>query len=352
MESITLRSWNKFYLLLSVLFLGWMLYLLKPILTPFLIGALLAYLVDPLVTQLMRLRLPRLLSVIIIFSLLFFVIFLLFLFLIPVIQRQLENLANALPDMIDWIQVTVVPWLSDQLGIQDTSFSSFKATLMEHLTKPGDTVSKFFNTVVYSGYLVVEWFIQLILIPVVTFYLLLDWNKLIIGINHLIPRRIEPTVVKLAKECDAVLSAFFRGQLIVMIALGVLYSVGLTIIGLRIGLILGLIIGLISIVPYLGVIVGIVVASMAAYIQFHTLSSVLWVWLLFVVGHIIEHTFLTPKLVGNRIGLHPVAVIFAILAGGKLFGFFGVLLALPAAAVIMVWLRFLMTRYHASHLYR
>ena len=316
-------------------------------------GALLAYLVDPLVTQLMRLHLPRLLSVIIIFSLLFFVIVLLVIFLIPVIQTQLENLSDALPDMLDWIQVTGIPWLSEQLGIHEPSMNTLKTSLVEHLTKSGDnTASKFFNTVLHSGFVLVEWLINLILIPVVTFYLLLDWNKVIGGINHLIPRRIEPTVVKLVKECNAVLSAFFRGQFIVMIALGVLYSIGLTLIGLRIGLILGLIIGMISIVPYLGVIVGIVVASIAAYIQFGALSSVLLVWLLFVLGHILEHTYLTPKLVGNRIGLHPVAVIFAILAGGKLFGFFGVLLALPAAAIIMVWLRFLMSQYHASPLYR
>lgn len=352
MESLRLRTWNKFYLFLTVLILGWLLYLLKPILTPFLIGALLAYLVDPLVTLLMRFRLPRLLSVIIIFSLLFFFIFLLFLFLIPVIQRQFENLMEALPDALDWLQVNVVPWITEQLGIHDPSLNTLKSTIVEHLTKPGDTASKFFNTVLHSGYILVESLIHIILIPVVTFYLLLDWNKLIIGINHLIPRRIEPTVVRLVKECDAVLSAFFRGQLIVMIALGVLYSIGLTFIGLRIGLILGLIIGIISIVPYLGVIVGIVSASVAAYIQFQTWPPVFFVWLLFVTGHIIEHTYLTPKLVGNRIGLHPVAVIFAILAGGKLFGFFGVLLALPAAAVIMVWLRFLMSRYHASQLYR
>jgi predicted PurR-regulated permease PerM len=123
-------------------------------------------------------------------------------------------------------------------------------------------------------------------------------------------------------------------------------------IGLRIGLILGLVLGLISIVPYLGLIVGIFIASIAAYVQFSTFSSVLLVWLVFGIGYLLEHIYLTPKLVGNRIGLHPVAVIFAILAGGKLFGFFGVLLALPAAAVIMVWLRFLMAHYHASRLYR
>lgn len=352
MEPLALRTWNKFYIFLTVLFLGWLLYLLAPILTPFLIGALLAYLVDPLVTQLMRLHLPRLLSVIIIFSLLFLIIVLLVLLLVPLIQTQIENLTDALPDMIAWIQNTVLPWLSSQFGIHEPNIGSLKTTLVEHLTKPGDSAGKFFNTVLHSGFVLVESLVHLILIPVVTFYLLLDWKKVIKGVRNLIPRRIEPTVVKLIQECNSVLSAFFRGQLIVMLALGMLYSIGLTLLGLRIGLILGLIIGMISIVPYLGVIVGIIVASIAAYVQFNTLSSVLLIWLLFIVGHLLEHMYLTPKLVGNRIGLHPVAVIFSILAGGKLFGFFGILLALPAAAVIMVWLRYLIKHYHASHLYR
>ena len=352
MEPLTLRTWNLFYVFFSLLALGWLLYLLAPILTPFLTGALLAYLVDPLVTRLTRLHLSRLFSVIIIFCLLFSVIVLLILFLVPLIQNQLENLFDALPGIIDWAQQKAIPWFANQLGFQEPSMSTIKSTLVEHLTRPGETTGKFFNSVLHSGVVLMEWVMHLILIPVVTFYLLLDWQKVITNIRNLIPRRIEPTVVKLTKECNAVLSAFFRGQLIVMIALGTLYSIGLTLIGLHIGLILGIIIGFISIVPYLGVIVGILSASIAAYVQFGTFSSIALVLVIFVVGHLIEHLYLTPKLVGNRIGLHPVAVIFAILAGGKLFGFFGVLLALPAAAVIMVWLRFLMTHYHASHLYR
>lgn len=332
--------------------MGWLFYLLAPILTPFLIGALLAYLVDPLVTQLMRLHLPRLLSVIIIFSLLFLVLTLLVLLLIPLIQTQIQNLMDALPNIIAWIQDTALPWLSSQFGIHEPSATSLKTTLVEHLAKPGDNGGNFFNTVLHSGFVLVESLVHLVLIPVVTFYLLLDWKKVIRGVRNLIPRRIEPTTVKLIKECNSVLSAFFRGQLIVMLTLGIFYSTGLTLLGLRIGLILGLIIGMISIVPYLGVITGIIVASIAAYVQFNTFSAVLMVWLLFVIGHLLENMYLTPKLVGNRIGLHPVTVIFSVLAGGKLFGFFGVLLALPAAAVIMVWLRYLIKHYRASHLYQ
>jgi predicted PurR-regulated permease PerM len=184
------------------------------------------------------------------------------------------------------------------------------------------------------------------------FYLLIDKNTIIKKTRNLLPRRIEPTVVKITKECNSVLSAFFRGQLLVMLSISIYYSIGLTLLGLRIGLILGLIIGTISIVPYLGVIVGVIAASIAAFVQFGSFTPVLLVWLLFIVGHSLDHMFLTPKLIGDRIGLHPIAVIFAVLAGGKLFGFFGILLALPAAAVIMVWLRFLVKHYHGSRLYQ
>ncbi len=351
MDSLILNSHKLFFILLITLFSG-LLYLLAPILTPFVIGALLAYLVNPLVTQLMRLRLPRLLSIIIIFSLLFSLIILFVLLLVPLIQKQISNLIDMLPKIIAWGEDTVIPWISDQLGIHEPSMGSIKTTLVTNLAKTSNTAEKFFNTVMHSSFILVEWIINLILIPVVTFYLLLDWNKVMANIGYLLPRRIEPTVVKLMKECDTVLSAFFRGQLLVVLVLSLFYAVGLTWIGLRVGLILGFMVGLVSIVPYLGVIIGIIIASIAAYIQLNTLSSVLFILLLFIAGHIFEHLYLTPKFVGNRIGLHPVAVIFAILAGGQLFGFFGILLALPVAAVIMVWLRYLIEKYHQSSLYQ
>jgi predicted PurR-regulated permease PerM len=208
------------------------------------------------------------------------------------------------------------------------------------------------KSVLHSGFALIEWVAHLVLIPVVTFYLLRDWDKVVKGVRELLPRSSEPTIVKLATECDDVLSAFFRGQLLVMLSLATIYSIGLSLVGLQVGLMIGLIAGLLSLVPYLGFIVGIVTASIVAYVQFGTLSSLFLVWLVFMVGQVIESTFLTPNLVGNRIGLHPVAVIFSVLAGGTLFGFFGVLLALPVAAVIMVLLRFFYQRYCNSRLYQ
>jgi predicted PurR-regulated permease PerM len=344
---------NKTFAVILSLVVAIFLYFLAPILTPFLAGAILAYLGDPLVNYLMRLRIPRLLSVIIVFSILFFVLVLLILLLIPLIEKQIVILTELIPGTIIWVQANIMPWLDEHFGIQETiNVDTIKATLASNWTKAGGIAAWFLSTVLHSGFALIEWMTNLVLIPVVTFYLLRDWNKVIAGIRHMLPRRVEPVIVKLVKDCDSVLSAFFRGQLLVMLSLGIIYSIGLSIVGLKIGLMIGLIAGLLCIVPYLGFIIGIVTASIAAFMQFGTMTSVLCVWLVFIIGQVIESTLLTPNLVGDRIGLHPVAVIFAILAGGSLFGFFGVLLALPVAAVVMVLIRFLYQHYRSSKLYQ
>ena len=188
-------------------------------------------------------------------------------------------------------------------------------------------------------------------IPVVTFYLLRDWDLLVKGIGELLPRNIESTVKQLAKEINEVLGAFIRGQMMVMFALGVIYTAGLWLIGLDLAFIIGMGAGLLSIVPYLGTMAGLVAAVLAAIFQFQDLFHTVMVLLVFTVGQSLEGMVLTPKLVGDRIGLHPVAVIFAVLAGGQLFGFLGILLALPAASALNVLARHLRDRYTKSTLY-
>jgi predicted PurR-regulated permease PerM len=187
---------------------------------------------------------------------------------------------------------------------------------------------------------------NLLLIPVVTFYLLRDWDILVAKIYDLLPRRIAPTTAKLAVEVNTVLSSFLRGQFYVMLALASIYSIGLMLVGLDLALLIGLMAGLVSFVPYLGATVGIVSACIAAVVQFHEVTPLISVAAVFLVGQVLEGTVLTPKLVGDKIGLHPVAVIFSVLAGGQLFGFLGILLALPIASIVMVFLR------HVNELYR
>lgn len=349
-----MKQKNKFFIIAVILLTIGLIYLLAPMLTPFIFGALLAYLFDPLVCKLQKLRLSRVQSTIIVFFSLTFLLIICILLLIPLIQNQMDTLADAIPNTIAWFQNTVFPWLKEYFGINEEliNVDTLKSMLSDNIGKAGGAADSLFKTILHSGFKLVEWSINLILIPVVMFYLLCDWNKVINGIRNLIPRKIEPRVANLAKESDLVLSAFFRGQLIVMLVLGVLYSVGLTAIGLQLGILIGVTSGLLSIVPYLGFIVGIVIASIAAAVQFGTFLPVVLVWVLFGVIHIFENMFLTPKLVGGRIGLHPVAVIFAILAGGTLFGFLGVLLALPVASVVMVWVRYLFKRYQRSTLYQ
>lgn len=348
-----MQTWNYvFYLTVTLVFIG-LLYLLAPILTPFLIGILLAYLVNPLVNYLTRWRLSRLTSVIIVFIMTFLIIIVLILLLIPLIQQQIDTLIVMIPNAVDWLQNKLIPTLTYYLGTQTyVDINVLKTILAKQWSQAGSVAGTFFSTVVHSGFVLVTFFIDLLIIPVVTFYLLRDWKTLLKGIKNLIPRQFESSIVTISKECDRVLSAFFRGQLLVMLTIGIYYSIGLSLIGLKIGIILGLTIGLMSIVPYLGIIIGIITASIAAFLQFGLFTPVLFVWLLFAIGQVLDSIFITPQLVGERIGLHPLLVIFAVLAGGSLFGFFGVLLALPVSAVIMVWLRHLERKYQSSHLYK
>jgi predicted PurR-regulated permease PerM len=196
-----------------------------------------------------------------------------------------------------------------------------------------------------------QWLANLVLIPVLTFYLLRDWDLLVARFRELLPRSNAKKIIEISLECDDMLAAFIRGQLMVMFALAAIYTIGLMMIGLELALLLGVVAGIVSFVPYLGLIVGIGLAGLAAYLQFHEWLPVLMVVGVFSVAQMIEGMVLTPRFVGERIGLHPVAVLFAVMAGAQLFGFTGILLALPVAAVVMVLLRHAHQQYIESNLY-
>lgn len=347
-----MKTENKIAMIVFLAGISIFMYLLSSVLTPFLIAALIAYLFDPLIEKMTRWRLPRLASVIIVFGVISLIIAGIVLLLIPLVQKEIFLLKDFIPNMIQWLQNTILPWLTDDFGIDEViNIDTLKAFFAEHWTKAGGAATWVLQNALKSGITLIEWTMSLLLVPVVTFYLLRDWPLILKKVRELLPRHLEPTLVQLTRESDEVLSAFFRGQFIVMLALGVIYSTGLTLVGLQVGIIIGLLAGLISIVPYLGFIVGIVAASIASMVQYGDLTHLLLVWLVFIIGQVLEGSILTPTLVGDRIGLHPVAVIFAVLAGASLFGFFGVLLALPVAAVLMVWVRYLKKRYHHSQLY-
>ncbi|MGM0594793.1 MAG: AI-2E family transporter [Pseudomonadota bacterium] len=341
---------QKWFILAGIAFGGLLLYLLSPVLTPFLVAAVLAYIGDPLVDRLESMKLSRTLSVVTVFIVLSLVVLTMLFYLVPMLERQLSLLGTKLPTYLDALQQRVLPSVGGYLGLEAADFdlASIKAMVREQWS---GSVQGVFSFISSSGMTLLAWGANLALIPVVTFYMLRDWDIIVERVHELIPRRYEPEVVRLASASDEVLGAFLRGQVSVMLALGVIYAVGLSIVGLELALLIGMVAGLVSFVPYLGTIVGVIMAVAAAVMQFQELLPVIYVLIVFGVGQMAEGMLLTPLLVGDKIGMHPVAVIFAVLAGGQLFGFFGILLALPVAAVVMVMLRYTHERYVSSNLY-
>ncbi len=350
MTSDTSRRWQMFAIAAVIVYLLW---LLAPVLMPFAIAAMLAYLGDPLADRLERMGLNRTLSATIVFVVLLVLVVGVLVLLIPLIAHQIENLVTNLPRYGDWAQNTVWPWLQARLHLDPHTFDSDRllAAIKEHIGSIGGVATAVLGKVSRSGLGIALWLTNAVLVPVVAFYLLRDWDRLVATIDRMLPRSIQPTIAHLARESDKILGAFVRGQMLVMLALGVFYGAGLGVVGLTVGPLIGMVAGLLSFVPYLGFIIGFVAAIVAALVQYGDWTHVLLVCGVFVVGQLLEGYVLVPKLVGDKIGLHPVAVIFAVLAGGYLFGFLGILLALPAASVIMVLLRYLLERYRMSELY-
>ncbi|MCW4453482.1 AI-2E family transporter [Flavobacterium sp. MXW15] len=334
----------------------WVVWLLAPILTPFVLALMLAWLGDPLVDRLEAAGRSRNTAVILVFVLMVLLLALALLILVPMIERQIVTLVAALPQGQQWLISTAIPWVEQKTGLELMSWLD-PARLVEwirsHWQQAGGVATTFFGYLSRSGFAMVAWVVNIVLLPILTFYFLRDWDKLVERVASLIPRNHVATVSRLAQESNAVLGAFIRGQIAVMIALGVVYAAGLSLVGLNLGLLIGLIAGIISFIPYLGATTGVVMAVLAALVQSQgfDLKLLALVGVVFTVGQLLESYVLTPRIVGDKIGLHPVAVIFAVMAGGQLFGFLGMLLALPAAAVINVLLRYAHERYRQSELY-
>ena len=344
---------QRWFVLSVLLVITIFLYLLAPVLSPFVAGALLAYISDPIADRLEAKGIGRTPAVIIVFTSLALVLIGALLLLIPQLSHQIQIVAQRAPVVIELLNNELIPLIEANLGlsIAKPDLAQITAILAQHWQSTGSIATTILSSITESGLAIAAWLANLVLIPVVTFYLLRDWDKMVANIAELLPRNLEPKVSIWAKECDFVLGAFMKGQLVVMLVLGVIYAIGLSLLGVDLALLLGLVAGLASIVPYLGVIIGILSSSVAAYVQFQDPTILFGVAAVFIVGQLLEGMVLTPKLVGDQIGLHPVAVIFAIMAGGQLFGFIGVLLALPVAAVIRVLLSHLHSGYKQSPLY-
>lgn len=332
--------------------MGVLLYLLAPVLTPFLIAALLAYIGDPLVDKLETYRLSRTWAVLVVFVGLSLISLILLAIIIPLLGKQIQVFISNIPAYVDWLQHTLMPWLQQRLDLSEIpDIGALKQVAQENWKQVGGVVATMLKSMTGSGAALLAVVANLILIPVVTFYFLRDWDRLVKRIHDLLPGSIEPLISKLATDADEVLGAFMRGQLLVMLSLSLFYSLGLWMAGLHYALLIGLLAGLLSFVPYLGVIIGVSLAVVAGLFQFDSVSALWPIGVVFAVGQLLESFLLTPFLVGDRIGLHPVTVIFAIAAFGQLFGFFGILLALPAAAIVMVVVRHAHGEYRNSELY-
>jgi len=334
----------------------WVTWLLAPILTPFVAALMLGWLGDPLVDRLEASGRSRNTAVILVFVLMSLLIALALLILVPMIQRQITTLVAALPQGQEWLLGTAIPWLEQKSGVQIMAWLAPEKLfdwIRSHWQQAGGAATTLFGYVSRSGFAMVTWVVNLALLPILTYYFLRDWDKLVERVASLIPRNHIETVSRLARESNDVLGAFIRGQIVVMIALGVVYAAGLSLVGLNLGLLIGLVAGLISFIPYLGATTGVVLAVLAALVQSQgfDLKLLALIGAVFTIGQLLESYVLTPRIVGDKIGLHPAAVIFAVMAGGQLFGFLGMLLALPAAAVINVLLRYAHERYRQSELY-
>lgn len=350
-QEIVIARWPL--VLAVVAGLGILFYLLRPILSPFVLGALVAYLGDPLVDMLERRRVNRTLGVSLVFVVFTALIALAVFLAVPMLLQQIDALAQKIPLIYRWLVETAGPWLRERFSVPLEMLPrlDWSDQLADNWQSVGKVTAQALKQITGSGASLLLGLTNLALVPVVAFYLMRDWDLIRLRLLGLMPRDWQTNISDMAGEADEVVGAFLRGQFLVMCSLGVIYGSGLWLVGVQLALILGVIAGAASIVPYLGFIVGILVSSVVAYAQFQDWTILIWVGLVFGVGQLLESMVLTPLLVGDRIGLHPVAVIFVLMAGAQLAGFVGVVLALPVAAVIMVFMRHAVMHYRNSQMY-
>ena len=324
------------------------LWLLGDILLPFVLGAAIAYLLDPIVDRLERLGTGRVLGTILILVAAFFVLFFIFLLLIPLVIDQFRLLAAAAPDLVTSVQALVL----NQIASISPESEALNSTVSNLSTMAQEKLGIIFGSVMASAISLIDVIMLMVITPVVAVYLLVDWDRILEKINELLPLDHASVVRSLASEIDSTLSAFVRGMIAVCLVLGIYYATALSLIGLEFGLIIGFIAGLVSFIPYVGALLGGVLAIGLALIQFWgDFELVALVVGVFIVGQIFEGNILTPKLVGNSVGLHPVSLILALSLFGAFFGFIGLLLAVPLAASAGVILRFFIKKYKMSRLF-
>ena len=331
----------------------WLLYALGDVLTPFIVAAVLAYVLNPLVEWLQLKRIRRAPASMIIMALALLILLSLVLIIVPMLLNQFNNLAERLPQIVGFVQNKLLPWLNSVSGdyIQIDQ-ESIIAWLQSHTDELSNTLKEWIPTLMRQSGNVISGVSNLVLLPLLLYYFLLDWKRWSSGISKLVPRRFIETYTRISGNMDEVLGEFLRGQLMVMMIMGLVYGLGLMLVGLDSGFAIGMIAGILVFIPYLGAFTGLLLATVAALLQYGSWQGLLMVWAVFGIGQFLESFFITPKIVGDHIGLSPFWVIFSLMAFGQLMGFVGMLAGLPLAAVTLVLLREGASAYFGSHFYK
>ena len=329
---------------------------LGPVLTPFVVAGVLAYALTPLVDRLDEVgrgRMPRWLAVLFVELMFIFALLCVLLLIVPVLVKEVPLMREQLPLLFDRLHARISPLLAE-FGLRVSfDLGSLRGQLVEYLNESwGDSFGSVWSSVKIGGSVAAALVGNAVLVPVALFYLLLDWKQLVARLLELVPPRTRPGVDSFTSEADQVLGQYLRGQLLVMVTMAAFYSIGLALFGLELALPIGVFTGLAMFVPYVGFGIGLLLAILAGLLQFASAQALVMVGVVYGLGQLFEGFYLTPRLVGERIGLHPLAVIFALLAFGQLLGFVGVLVALPASAVLLVAIRRVRGGYLASRLYQ
>ena len=331
------------------------LWLLGPVLTPFVVAAVLAYALTPLVNWLDRLghgRMPRVLAVVLVEVLFVLALLSLLLLMVPIMAKEIPLMREQLPLLADKFNGWLSPLLAKYGFKAALDVDSIKAFVLKYLNANfEDLFASVLSSLKLGGSVALALVGNAVLIPVALFYLLMDWERFVGRLVDMVPLRLREGYDSFTGEADSVLGQYFRGQLLVMLVMAVFYSGGMALFGLDLALPIGIFTGLAMFVPYLGFGIGLILAVLAGLLQFASIKALVMVAAVYGVGQVLEGFVLTPRLVGERIGLHPLAVIFALLAFGQTLGFVGVLIALPASAVLLVAMRRLQASYMASKLY-
>ncbi len=351
--SAAFRRQFRFWLASAVV-LALFLYVFSDILLPFVAGMVLAYFLDPVADRLERLGLSRVMATVVILFAFIIVLVLAFVILVPVLASQMADFAGKLPDYLTRLQALITSfdphWLKEKFGVDP---ANLREGLNSLLTSGFGLLTTVFESIWNSGKALVSVVSLFVVTPVVAFYMLLDWDRMVATVDSWVPRDHVQTVRQIAVDINTATAGFVRGQGTLCLVLGAMYAIGLTLTGLNFAILIGLFAGLISFIPYVGSLTGLVLAVGVAFVQFWPdWGMVVAVAAVFFVGQFIEGNILSPKLVGKSVGLHPVWLMFALFAFGALFGFVGLLVAVPAAAAIAVLVRFAIGRYLESPLYK